>query len=113
MRIFSIIQCANLGGIRRPIWSFPAASRLAGHEIELLSLNAIVDLKPLLDERAVPAQGPAYRGRVGRRGLLTRAALGFLCNQARAERLMWKAGRRMAKLLQSSNMLDACAVFWA
>ena len=69
MRIFNIIQCANLGGMEKANLELLSGLKARGHEIELLSLNPIAGLKPLLDERAIPAQGLAYRGRAGWRSL--------------------------------------------
>jgi glycosyltransferase involved in cell wall biosynthesis len=69
MRVFNIIQCANLGGMEKANLELLSGLKARGHEIELLSLNPIVGLKPLLDERAIPAQGLTYRGRAGWRSL--------------------------------------------
>jgi len=69
VRIFNIIQCANLGGMEKANLELLSGLKARGHEIELLSLNPIAGLKPLLDERAIPAQGLAYRGRAGWRSL--------------------------------------------
>ena len=69
MRIFNIIQCANLGGMEKANLELLSGLKERGHEIELLSLNPIEGLKPLLEERAIPAEGLAYRGRAGWRSL--------------------------------------------
>ena len=57
MRIFNIIQCANLGGMEKANLELLSGLKARGHEIELLSLNPIAGLKPLLEERAIPARG--------------------------------------------------------
>jgi len=69
MRILNIIQCANLGGMEKANLELLSGLKARGHEIELLSLNPIGGLKPLLEERAIPAEGLAYRGRGGWRSL--------------------------------------------
>jgi len=69
MRIFNIVQCANLGGMEKANLELMAGLRDRGHEIEMLSLNPIAGLKPLLEQRAIPARGLAYRGRGGWRSL--------------------------------------------
>jgi glycosyltransferase involved in cell wall biosynthesis len=69
MRIFNIIQCANLGGMEKANLELLSGLRARGHEVEMLSLNPIGALKPLLEERAIPASGLAYRGRGGWRSL--------------------------------------------
>jgi glycosyltransferase involved in cell wall biosynthesis len=69
MRIFNIIQCANLGGMEHSNLQLLTNLKRYGHQVELLSLNPIGGLKPLLAERAIPAQGLSYRGRGGWRSL--------------------------------------------
>ncbi len=65
MRIFNIIQCANLGGMEKANLELLCGLKALGHDVEMLSLNPIGDLKPLLEERSIPAEGIAYRGRGG------------------------------------------------
>src|SRR6516164_1638055 len=69
MRIFNIIQCANLGGMEKANLELLTGLKSLGHEIELLSLNPIAGLKPLLDDRKIQAHGLAYRGMAGWRSL--------------------------------------------
>jgi glycosyltransferase involved in cell wall biosynthesis len=69
MRIFNIIQCANLGGMEKANLELLTGLRARGYEIEMLSLNPIAGLRPLLQERAIAAKGLAYRGRGGWRSL--------------------------------------------
>src|SRR5262245_15499658 len=69
MRIFHIIQCANLGGMERAALELMIGMKDRGHEVGLLSLNPIGALKTLLVEHAIPAEGLAYRGWGGWRSL--------------------------------------------
>jgi glycosyltransferase involved in cell wall biosynthesis len=69
MRIFNIIQCANLGGMEKANLELLTGLKTLGHEIELLSLNPIAGLKPLLDDRKIRAHGLVYRGMAGWRSL--------------------------------------------
>jgi glycosyltransferase involved in cell wall biosynthesis len=69
MRIFNIVQCANLGGMEKTNLALLSGLRALGHDVEMLSLNPIEGLKPLLEEHAIPASGLTYRGRGGWRGL--------------------------------------------
>jgi glycosyltransferase involved in cell wall biosynthesis len=69
MRIFNIIQCANLGGMEQSSLSLLMELKARGHEVELLSLNTMGGLAPLLAEQAIPAEGLVYRGRGGWRSL--------------------------------------------
>jgi glycosyltransferase involved in cell wall biosynthesis len=65
MHIFNIIQCANLGGMEQSSLALLVELKARGHRVELLSLNTIGGLGPLLAEQAIPAEGIAYRGRGG------------------------------------------------
>ncbi len=69
MRIFNIIQCANLGGMEQSTLALLSGLQARGHEVELLSLNPLGAMGPLLAERAVPAAGLPYRGRGGWRSV--------------------------------------------
>ena len=69
MRIFNIIQCANLGGMEKANLELLTGLKTLGHEIELLSLNPIAGLRPLLDDRKIRAHGLAYRGMAGWRSV--------------------------------------------
>jgi glycosyltransferase involved in cell wall biosynthesis len=62
MRIFNIIQCANLGGMEQSNLALLAELKAWGHEVELLSLNPIAGMGPLLAKHGIPAEGLAYRG---------------------------------------------------
>jgi glycosyltransferase involved in cell wall biosynthesis len=65
MRIFNIIQCANLGGMEHSCLALLVELKARGHEVELLSLNTLGGLAPLLAGQAIPADGIPYRGRGG------------------------------------------------
>jgi glycosyltransferase involved in cell wall biosynthesis len=69
MRVFNIIQCANLGGMEQANLALLTGLKERGHEVELLSLNPLGGIGPLLAERDIPAEGLAYRGRGGWRSL--------------------------------------------
>lgn len=65
MRILNIIQCANLGGMEQASLRLMRALQMRGHSFQLISLNPIAGLGPLLSEAGVPALGLDY-ARVGR-----------------------------------------------
>jgi len=65
MRIFNIIQCANLGGMEHSCLALLIELKARGHQLELLSLNTLGGLGPLLAAQAIPADGLPYRGRGG------------------------------------------------
>ena len=69
MHIFNIIQCANLGGMEQSTLALLNGLQARGHQVELLSLNPLGAMGPLLAERSVPAVGLAYRGRGGWRSV--------------------------------------------
>jgi glycosyltransferase involved in cell wall biosynthesis len=69
MRIFNMIQCANLGGMEHSCLALLIELKARGHQVELLSLNTLGGLGPLLAAQAIPADGLPYRGRGGWRSL--------------------------------------------
>lgn len=69
MRILNIIQCANLGGMEQSTLLLMAALRARGHAVELLSLNPLGGMGPLLDQQGIPAEGLQYLGRGGWRSV--------------------------------------------
>lgn len=69
MQIFNIIQCANLGGMEQSTLALLCGLKARGHQVELLSLNPLAGMGPLLAEQEIPAEGLAYRGRAGWRSL--------------------------------------------
>jgi glycosyltransferase involved in cell wall biosynthesis len=95
VRIFNIIQCANLGGMEKANLDLLTGLRTRGNEIELLSLNPIAGLGPLLEERGIPAQGLRYRGRGGWRSL---RELRAHVSKARADALIMTGHNLLAML---------------
>lgn len=69
MQIFNIIQCANLGGMEQSTLVLLSGLKARGHQVELLSLNPLAGMGPLLAEQGIPAEGFAYHGRAGWRSL--------------------------------------------
>lgn len=60
MRILNVIQCANLGGMEQASLRLMKALQARGHRCELISLNPIVGLGPLLEDAGIPAIGLDY-----------------------------------------------------
>jgi glycosyltransferase involved in cell wall biosynthesis len=69
MHIFNIIQCANLGGMEQSTLMLLRDLKRRGHYVDLLSLNPLGGLGPLLAQEGIPAEGLAYRGFAGWRSL--------------------------------------------
>lgn len=69
MRICNIIQCTNLGGMEHSSLALLIELKARGHQVELLSLNTLGDLGPILAAQKIPADGLPYRGRGGWRSL--------------------------------------------
>ena len=69
MRILTITQCANLGGMEKDALLRMAGLQERGHQCRLISLNPIGNLGPLLAERHIPAQGLSYQGKWGWRSV--------------------------------------------
>jgi len=65
MRVLNIIQCTNLGGMERSNLLRLVGLKARGHSVELISLNPLGKLAPLLDDAGIPAVGLDYRGRFG------------------------------------------------
>src|SRR5688572_5986271 len=66
MRILNLIQCANLGGMEQASLRLMRALRARGHELNLISLNPIAGLGPLLERAGIPAISLEYstRGKI-------------------------------------------------
>jgi glycosyltransferase involved in cell wall biosynthesis len=64
-QLLHIMQCANLGGMERSTLELMSALSTFGCSNRLVSLNPILGLGPLLDERGIPARGLSYRGPAG------------------------------------------------
>ena len=69
MHILNVIQCTNLGGMEQSALTLLTELRARGHEVEMLSLNPIGGLGPLLRQHGIPVHGLPYRGRGGWRSL--------------------------------------------
>lgn len=65
MKILNVCQCTNLGGMEQASRRLMIALQARGHSFDVLSLNPLGDLKPLLDEAGIPARGLTYGGRGG------------------------------------------------
>ena len=65
MKILALIQCANLGGMEQSTILLLTELRSLGLDIELLSLNDIGPLGPVLEQQRIPAVAVGYRGKWG------------------------------------------------
>jgi glycosyltransferase involved in cell wall biosynthesis len=65
LNILNIIQCTNLGGMERANLARLAGLQRLGHNCELISLNPLGALAPLLERYRIPARGMPYRGTGG------------------------------------------------
>jgi glycosyltransferase involved in cell wall biosynthesis len=65
MKILNLIQCANLGGMEQASLRLMRGLQARGHELQLLSLNPIGGLGPLLQEANISYAGLPYAGRGG------------------------------------------------
>jgi glycosyltransferase involved in cell wall biosynthesis len=72
VKILNLIQCANLGGMEQASLRLMRGLQKRGDSLQLLSLNPIGQLGPLLKEAGIPHQGLPYLGKGGWRsyGLL-------------------------------------------
>jgi glycosyltransferase involved in cell wall biosynthesis len=70
MKILILIQCANLGGMEQSAVLLMDELKLLGHEVELLSLNEMGTLKPVLEQHGIAASAVGYHGRWGWRSFL-------------------------------------------
>jgi glycosyltransferase involved in cell wall biosynthesis len=65
LNILNIIQCTNLGGMEQANLIRLTGLRQLGHRCELISLNPLGALAPLLHKNQIAAQGLEYRGAAG------------------------------------------------
>ena len=65
MKILNIIQCTNLGGMEQASLRLMRALQMRGHSFQLISLNPIAGLGPLLSDAGIPTVGLDY-ARIGR-----------------------------------------------
>lgn len=64
------MQCTNLGGMEQASFRLMRGLMERGHQFQVLSLNPLGQLAPLLEDAGISADGLPYRGRGGWRGLL-------------------------------------------
>lgn len=95
VQIFNIIQCANLGGMEQSTFALLCGLKARGHQVELLSLNPLGGMGPLLARQEIPAEGLAYRGRGGWRSLRD---LRHRLGQVRSDALIMTGHNLMAML---------------
>lgn len=65
MKIIILIQCANLGGMEQSTVLLLAELKQMGNEVELISLNEMGALAPVLDNLAIPRSAVGYHGKWG------------------------------------------------
>ena len=65
MKILTLIQCANLGGMEQSTLLLLEELQAMGHEVELISLNDLGPLKSALEKKGIPASAVGYHGRWG------------------------------------------------
>jgi glycosyltransferase involved in cell wall biosynthesis len=70
MHVLNIIQCANLGGMEQSTLALLKTLQVRGHTTELLSLNVLGAMGPLLAANGIPAEGLPYLGIGGWRSIL-------------------------------------------
>jgi glycosyltransferase involved in cell wall biosynthesis len=70
MKILCVIQCTNLGGMEQCTLLLLEEWQRLGIECEVLSLNPVGELGPLLEQRGIPVSGMEYRGKGGWRSFL-------------------------------------------
>ena len=95
MRIINVIQCTNLGGMERASLRLMTGLKQRGHCCEILSLNPLGPLGPLLSEAGIPAAGLSYRGPWG---LLSTLALRCALKNCSADALIVTGHNLMAML---------------
>lgn len=95
MKILNLIQCTNLGGMEQASLRLMHGLQGRGHELQLLSLNSIGGLKPLLQASGIPHEGLPYAGRGGWRIL---PALRRKLRERRTEALIMTGHHLLAML---------------
>jgi glycosyltransferase involved in cell wall biosynthesis len=65
LKILNLMQCANLGGMEQASLGQMQALCRRGHSFQVLSLNPVGALGPLLAAAGIPAEGLIYSGRGG------------------------------------------------
>jgi glycosyltransferase involved in cell wall biosynthesis len=95
VKILNLIQCTNLGGMEQSTVLLLDEFKRLGHEVELLSLNEIGPLGPVLQQHGIPASAVGYRGKWGWRSFLP---LRRLLRTKRADALVMVGHNLMAML---------------
>lgn len=95
MKILLIIQCANLGGMEQSTLLLLDELKQMGHEVELLSLNEMGPLEPVLRQHGIPASAVGYRGKWGWRSFFP---LRRILRTKRADALIMVGHNLMAML---------------
>jgi glycosyltransferase involved in cell wall biosynthesis len=80
MKVLNLIQGTNLGGMEKASFNLMTTMQRRGFEFEVLSLNAVGELAPLLQSAGIQVTGLKYSGRGG-----------------------WKTVRPLAARLRQSN----------
>jgi glycosyltransferase involved in cell wall biosynthesis len=70
MRILNVMQCTELGGMEQSALRFMAGFQARGHSCQVVSVNPIGRLGPLLKAQDIPAVGVPFRGKLGWRSHL-------------------------------------------
>src|SRR5262245_55908426 len=70
MHILSVMQCTELGGMEQSALRFMAELQSRGHTCEVISVNPVGRLKPLLEKHDIAAIGVPFRGKLGWRSHL-------------------------------------------
>jgi glycosyltransferase involved in cell wall biosynthesis len=70
LKIINIIQGTDLGGMEQASLRLMLGLKELGHSLEVLSLNPIGSLGPLLEKHAIAAKGLPYHGKGGWRSFL-------------------------------------------
>src|SRR5690349_939115 len=65
MHVLNVIQCTNLGGMEQSALTLLSELQGQGHRVDMLSLNSVGALGPLLEQHGIPVHGIRYRGRGG------------------------------------------------
>lgn len=90
------MQCTNLGGMEQASLRLMTGLQARGHSCQVLSLNPLGGLAPLLEKSGIAAEGLAYRGRGGWRSAVElRGRLASL----RADALIMTGHNLLAMLL--------------
>lgn len=70
MRILSVMQCTELGGMEQASLRFMTGLQARGHSCQVVSVNSLGRLAPLLTEQQIPAVGVPFSGKLGWRSHL-------------------------------------------